>query len=155
MYRHQFRTNMDEGASLFSLIRKGDTEQLALKLVDDPGLAGHIGNLAATCGNVNVLKWLHAQKYELSPATGACAAGAGHIDLLKWLAAQGLFKDWYVCLAAADGGHLDVLKWAKEQGCVWDNSTLKFAVIKEYTVLCEWAEQHGCPPYEPMTYHFN
>ena len=56
MYQNQFRTNMNDDKSLFSAIHTDDTGQLALTLKDDPCRAGHIGNLAATCGNLGVLK---------------------------------------------------------------------------------------------------
>ena len=127
-----------------------------LELENDPGLSGHIRNLAATYGHIGALKWMHAENHMLSPASASvCAAGGGHLNVLEWLAAEGLFKDCYVCMAAASGGHLNVLEWAYQRGCVWDNSTLKFVVLNRHTELCEWAERHGCPPYEPMTYHFN
>jgi len=48
--------------------------------------------------------------------TCAMAASAGNLEVLKWARENGCQWDQSTCAYAAAGNHLEVLQWARENG---------------------------------------
>lgn len=76
---------------------------------------------ATRTGSVDVFKWLLEKNIEMG-GEYMCqvAASAGQLDMLKWLRAEGYHWDKSVCSSAVSKSHVDVLKWAIENGCPYD-----------------------------------
>ncbi len=77
------------------------------------------GEVAAECGRLGALQYLHADgALVLSRHMFCLAAGSGRLELLAWLRGQGCPMDWAAYLVAADYGHMAALRWlAQEARC--------------------------------------
>jgi hypothetical protein len=83
-------------------------------------LPKHIGNYAASSGNVKLMEWLRQRRVVFDAQTAVAAAAAGKIDVLRYLRSVGCEMDEISCDMAAYYKHLDVLKYLKAVGCEWD-----------------------------------
>lgn len=106
---------------------------------------------AATCGQLETLKWL-SKTFPTSNWTEGptSAARNGHLKILEWLVKQDLDHEGTlekncfasVCNSAASGGHLEILKWAV--GLVpplpFDRSTCEAAAKGGHIEILEWME---------------
>lgn len=65
--------------------------------------------------------WAHTHA-ALALPLHACllAASVGDLALLRWIKSRGHAVDEWTCASAARGGHLHVLQWARSRGCPWD-----------------------------------
>ena len=69
------------------------------------------GRVAAGLGYLSTLKHLHRQgRLELSENLLQEAAKTGQLEVMKWLHANGCPWDADTCESAAEGGHLKVLQ---------------------------------------------
>jgi len=82
-----------------------------------PGVAA---SNAAKLGDLDCLKWLHDNDFELDEETCEAAASEGYLHILQWAIANGCDWDERTCSAATGSGHLHILQWALENRCPWD-----------------------------------
>ena len=108
---------------------------------------------ASSEGNLDVLKFLHANGYLWNQENGYkangylcfAAAKGGHLEVLKWLRENGYPWDNFTCKAAAQQGHLEVLKYLHEKGCPWDKRTCMFAAKAGHLDVLKYLHENGCP----------
>jgi hypothetical protein len=94
---------------------------------------------AASCGHLEVLKWLRNAGCPWDEGTRAAAALCGHLETLRWALQHGCEWDMMTCIFAAEGGHLDLLKWAREQGCPWNEDRVREAATRhEHVEMLRW-----------------
>ena len=79
----------------------------------------HSGHMVATNGQLQVLKWLHANGCSMEPWVSRGAARYGRMAILKWLRTIGHRWDYGTWSDAVRGGHLYVLEWAYATKCEW------------------------------------
>jgi hypothetical protein len=91
-------------------------------------------NIAASRGQILILKWLWDQKYDFTTLTSANAA---NLEILQFLKKHGCPWSNLTPLVAAMKGRLDVLQWAVEQKCPWSrDDCLKVSI--RYPHVVEW-----------------
>ena len=100
---------------------------------------------AAKTGQLEVMKWLHANGCPWDANTCESAAEGGHLKVLQRARANGCPWGARTCSGAAEGGHLDVLQWARANGCLWDTWTCAFAAWKGHLEVLQWSRANGCP----------
>ena len=100
---------------------------------------------AAKTGQLEVMKWLHANGCPWDADTCESAAEGGHLKVLQRARANGCPWGARTCSGAAEGGHLDVLQWARANGCLWDTWTCAFAAWKGHLEGLQWSRANGCP----------
>jgi len=101
--------------------------------------------IAATEGQLEVLKWLRENDFPWSERTCNVAAQGGHLEVLQWAHANGCPWDEDTCSGAAEGGHLEVLQWAHANGCPWDWETCRMAALRDHLEILQWARANDCP----------
>jgi len=55
------------------------------------------------------------------------AASNGNLEVVKYLRQLGFPWDAWTCVFAAMNGHLEILKWARDDGCPWNERTCAYA----------------------------
>ena len=66
----------------------------------------------ARSGNVEILKYLESQGYEMNKEVCIAATKRGNLEALKWSIEYGKFgSELEICREAAESGYLDVVKW--------------------------------------------
>lgn len=132
-----------------------------------------ICNNAAENGHYHIVRWAHANGFEVSsevcvyasrngnlefliefwqkgifwnPYICYKAAEHGHLNILKWIKSIGnlVISDTNICKAAAKGGQLEILKWLRENNCQWDIDMCKEAAKYGQLELLQWARQNDC-----------
>jgi hypothetical protein len=86
-----------------------------------PQYLGIASACAISAGHMHVLEYAESF-HDTSKQTDWCmlpAASRGDVEILKWLHARGHRMSAVVCYAAAYFDHLEVLQWARAQGCPW------------------------------------
>ena len=58
------------------------------------------------------------------------AAGSGNLELVRWLRAERCPWNHWTCYYAVDYGRVEVLRWVRENGCPWRASTRRRAAEK-------------------------
>lgn len=131
---------------------------------------------AASVGDVDLLKQLHADGYPIHICFPACSGGhleclrymrengcewsrsdcsatiyAGHLHCLKYFHESGFpLDDPDYCKTAAMSGHVDCLEFLHETGCPWD--TQRTCVHAANHLNCvAYAFEHGCSMHEDLT----
>ena len=130
---------------------------------------------AAERGDVQAMRWVGAQGYDLESASGSAARG-GHVPMLQWLYARLPNSAWdawvfseaagsgleavqflraqtppcdWDCLAftqAAKGGHVNVLSWLRSQGCPMDGTAMcSTAASAGQLDVLQWCRAQMCP----------
>lgn len=82
------------------------------------------------------------------------AASEGQLAVLKYLHEQGFAWNSWTCAAAAEKGHLDCLKFAHENGCDWNSRTLQSAAVHGHLAYLAYAYEHGCRDWANTTRYF-
>lgn len=78
---------------------------------------------ATKSGNLDMLKWMHHNKFFLSREVATEAARYGHKHVLIWLKEiSGPWDKSSILEAAAAGRQLSLLKWLKDEG-LWEGRT--------------------------------
>ena len=95
--------------------------------------------------SVSILRWCIDRGYRFSAVTARKAASQGNLDVLKYLHANGCPWDEDTCKKAAKRGYMDVLKYAHENGCPWDFRTCRNAAIAGHLDVIKYARENGCP----------
>ncbi len=80
-------------------------------------------------------------------ARRACtsAAGKGQLECLKYLHANNFPWNHYTTLSAAGNGHLECLIYLHEQGCPWSEQTCKNAAKNGHLECLTYAVENDCP----------
>ena len=105
----------------------------------------------STCGaairgdHLHVLQYLHEQGCPWSDESCTLAAEFGRIDCLRYAHEQGCEWSHTTCAVAAEHGHLDCLKYAFEHGCLWHRDTCSTAAMHGHLDCLQFAHEHGCP----------
>ena len=76
------------------------------------------------------------------------AAEGGQLDTLKWLHAQSAPWDSGTINVAAKHGRLDIIEWAREQHppCPWEGGgAYREAALSGHLHILKWLFAHGCP----------
>jgi hypothetical protein len=107
--------------------------------------SAHTCAMAASGGQIDVLKWLLDVGCRMDENTCSAAAIGGHLDLLRYARARGCPWDSSTCLAAAVGNHLAVLRWVVAERCPWDFHVIDQARMRGHKELELWAAHNGCP----------
>ena len=67
------------------------------------------------------------------------AAMNGQLEVLRWVHANGCPWDAATPAYAAENGHLEVLQWAVTNGCDWDREICcDFAMLRGRHHVCAW-----------------
>ncbi|KAL6075282.1 Ankyrin repeat domain containing protein [Balamuthia mandrillaris] len=109
--------------------------------------------IAASNGNLEMLKWLHEQGCPWDASTFDRAAVSGDLEVAKWMHAQGCPWEASTCNTAAKEGHLDFLKWARENGCPGTNVPASLQPNKAIGRFCGGSmrmDALGAPRLAPM-----
>jgi hypothetical protein len=105
--------------------------------LQDFGWHNHLCEIAARCGHIDAVIWLHAQGFALGPMVCSAAAEAGNYQLLQRLRSHG--AQWLTELmpaAAARGGSTEMLRHLRDTAVGrWDPAAV--------TRLLFEAGQHG------------
>ena len=100
---------------------------------------------AARGGQLETLKWAHANGCAWNGMTCMYAARGGYLEVLQWARANGCPWNKAMCAAAAINGHLELLQWAHANGCPWPVGTCAAAVEGRHLEILKWAHANGCP----------
>jgi hypothetical protein len=101
-------------------------------------------------GNVDVLKWVKDNEFDITRTTLSSAALHGHIDMLKWFYGEfsqtlRCMKTSDVCSAAAINGHFEILQWAFGVRC-YPNTYAYYQAAKGPVLrvnVIKWLEEQG------------
>lgn len=107
-----------------------------------------LDRLAASHGQLDVLKWFYLNGFNLHPKSCALDASAeGHLHVLEWMKDEGyrLDQDKRLCNTAAQCGQLRVLIWLRDQGCCLNAGVFISAVHSGNINVLEWLLNQGCP----------
>lgn len=99
---------------------------------------GRIECLKYACENGGC-KWIMIASY----APTAIAADCGHLKCLKYLHSNGAPWDYKTPLYAAENGHLECLKYLHENGCPWDHRIVFFAKKNRHLEILEYLKKNG------------
>jgi hypothetical protein len=99
---------------------------------------------AALSGSLEVLKWLHESGCEWDSETMENAAMSNDLEIVKYAYYNGC--DWHPWTSGriARNGNLEMLKWALRHGCEWDDYAYQNAAAEGHLVLLQWAHENGC-----------
>ncbi len=119
--------------------RKGKLNVLKWLLNCKYNLPGALLYNEAIRGNsLPTLLWLQEHSIKGPKRLFDIAASMGQVDIMKYLVKQGYSLDSDVCWLAARHGQLHVLKWLYEQGCIGDERVLIEARKKGHTNIINW-----------------
>ena len=102
-------------------------------------------NGADATRSIPMLLWAKKRGYTLTKRTFCFAAKGGNLDVIKYLQAEKCPSDERACANAAEGGHLDVLKYLHENGCQWSKETCHSAAREGHLHVLRWARRNRCP----------
>lgn len=101
--------------------------------------------IAATMGELAVLKYLHEAGVDWNGSECFLAAQGGHLSCLKYLHENGCSWDGLTLVMAASYGRLDCLTYAYENGCRdWPGNTTEFVAVRGHLDCLQYAHEHGC-----------
>ena len=110
----------------------------------------YLCNVAARYNQLQALKWLIENGYQMKSWIINTAAHHGHLIMVKRLRYQ-YHCDWSeeTCVSAARGGHLKLLQWLHKHHCPWNCFTLTTAMSYGMRIknleLAKWVSSQGCP----------
>jgi hypothetical protein len=102
-------------------------------------------NNAAQLGNLEILKYAHAEGFPLSPGVLYGAIEGGYLDCVKYILENSQLPRQYEINNAAEHGHLDVLKYLHENGYVWDENACVYAAANGNLECLKYLHENGCP----------
>ena len=100
---------------------------------------------AAARGDLEYLKYAHAQGCEWDSTTCTSAAANGHLECLLYAHTHGCDWNANTCLYAAEGGHLECLQYLHTNGCEWNAQTCSAAARGGHIECLQYAHTNGCP----------
>lgn len=98
---------------------------------------------AAEGGHLNVLKWMREAGVQWVSNICATAAAHGHVSMLAWLCANGAECTSGASLAAARHGHKAVLEWLRDNGHPWGDGVCHNAALNGHAALVKWLHANG------------
>lgn len=109
---------------------------------------------------LKLLEWGKHQGCPLGRPEFDLAASNGNVVLLKWLKASGISckersrLHWSISAVshAARGGHLEAVKWLTWEGYPWDGVTVGFAAYSGNVALLEWLPNNHHEGFEAEAY---
>lgn len=101
-------------------------------------------NVAASCGNVEALKYFHMHGHPLNDSTFTAAAISNNLACLNYLYEIKCAWDKEACALAAFSGNLDALKILHEKGCDWCCKTTSNAIQVGSLECLIYAHENGC-----------
>ena len=111
--------------------------------------------LAAPGGHLEVLKYLHEEaKAPWDSDTAYLAAGNGHLHILEYLVERkyGKYSE-LACEVAAINGHLDCLKYLHETAkAPWDEDAVRVAHENDHPECLQYLLDNNCPLPEGWRY---
>jgi hypothetical protein len=153
----------------------GDLEKLVW-LVDEqqcPLTSLCITAMAASTGNMQMLRWLKQRGCVFGELTSLLAAGkaknvpvlqfllsegckwhseilgraaaVGDLEQLQWLHQHGVALRSSVSWSAAGRGSMAMYEWFQQQGVQFECMTLEYAAAHNRLQLCDWLRSAGCP----------
>jgi hypothetical protein len=102
--------------------------------------------LAAECGNLPLLKYLHSKGGVLT--RHCCGSQEDHEGCLachKYMCDNGVPWSDMATAYAAKSGHIKCMEYAREKGCKWHNTTCHMAVTYNRVNCLEYAHKNGAP----------
>ena len=103
---------------------------------------------AAESGNLECLKYLREEvKATWDSRTASWAAAKGHLHILEYLVERKYDQySVYACAFAAENGHFDCLKYLRETAKArWDNWSVYFAHKNNHTDCVQYLLDNNCP----------
>ena len=102
-----------------------------------------MAHFAASCGHLELVKWLCGEGGFAMNGVMRWAARSGNLELVQWLRGAGCPWDYWTCYWAVDKGHVEVLRWARENGCPWhtvdrDRAAEKLGYTDNLGNLVDW-----------------
>jgi len=110
---------------------------------------------AARRGDLQAVRWVHAQGWDVIPSVRSAAKG-GHVHLLKWMhKLTPEHRDWNAeaFSAAAGSGHLESVKFLRAQTppCPWSQRACEEAAEGGHVHVLRWLRLQSPPcPWHPM-----
>lgn len=99
--------------------------------------------IAASIGDLFLLKYLHQNDYEWDEMTPACAALGGHLECLKYAYENRCKWNGRIMEYAAENGHLECAKYALETGCRWHGMAVEMAAYGGHLDCLKHAYENG------------
>lgn len=96
-------------------------------------------------GHLNCLRYAHEHGCQWNSSVHTAAAHNGHLNCMMYAFSHGLEWQVNVCQQAVLKGHLDCLQFAHENGCPWDNDTTECAAQNGHVTCLQYALEQGCP----------
>jgi len=96
-------------------------------------------------GHFGLLKRLYHAGWPLDERGWMSAFDHGDVDTIKWIHAQNCHKSHLICERVAQAGRLDLLRLARSLGCSWDSDTCVNAARHGHLHILQWACDNGCP----------
>lgn len=112
-------------------------EYKQIKMQDD------MCRIAASIGDLSLLKYLHQNEYEWDEMTPACAAEGGHLECLKYAHQNGCEWNGRIMECAAQNGYLECVKYALENGCKWHGVAVEMAAYGGHLECLKHALENG------------
>eukprot|EP00051_Salpingoeca_urceolata_P031058 m.493523 g.493523 ORF g.493523 m.493523 type:complete len:422 (+) comp37300_c0_seq1:199-1464(+) len=132
-------------------VRGGNADLLTLLVSKGWPLSSDAWNVAASAGQLAILRVLHANRCPRKPRRMSplvSAAAHGHPDTVKFLIQHvGLELTEYVATAAARHANLDMLMFLVSEGCPLSPTALCDAISANTNVIptVKFLLAHGCP----------
>lgn len=126
-----------------------------VKLLYDMGIRSktshtNVYECAIESGNLDLIKWLYSNKFEIQHVLFVEACEKGNIDIVKWFADKTDIhdNDDLAIRVAAGHGHIDVTNWLLEMKCNIHsdkNDVLRIACIEGNLDVFKWLVlEHKC-----------
>lgn len=128
----------------FKDIIKTDRWDLITHAVSKMKKSGRAAAIAANCGNLRLLKYLHEEGFAWSEDTCWAASNKGYLECLQYLHESGCAWDKNVYICAAWNGHLSCIQYAFEQGLEWHSEVCSGAALEGHLNCLEFAYENGC-----------
>lgn len=115
--------------------------------LDGAGAVYHLACDHSRFRHFSVLQFLKEIGFPWGEQMISKAASCGNMELVKFLLRNDCPLGPCTCAAAAERGNLSIVKWLHEHGCPWDSQTIRAAEEGGYSELATWARENGCPEY--------
>jgi hypothetical protein len=108
-------------------------------------ITSDLSYFAAASGQLDVLKYLAANRVALDKRACAAAARIGALDILQWFDEAGIkWKHRSVYIAAAECGSIEIMHWLTKSGAVYDAKVMETAAENGHLDICKHLRAQGC-----------
>ena len=108
-------------------------------------------DLAAQCGNLEIIQWLREVGCKWGIFTFQCAAACGNLKNMMWLKEKDCPWDSGTFQAAAQCGNFKNMRWLKANECPWGSGTFYVAAHRGDREQMMWLHTNGCP-WDPTSF---